>query len=509
VTIVTIPSVAQGAAPDAMPEELANGFWSTVLNCTFRNGYLQRCEGNEAFVDAPSVTPYFLLPFRNGTQLGLIHVGLQDAFIDLGGTRTEIGRASNYTGGAGDRWTGGIFNGIAVINNGVDVPQFWAGSTGSDFADLTNWPAGYTCRAMRPFKNFLIAMDLTQAGTRYPSRVLWSAIADTGAVPPSWDITNPAREAGNADIEGGDVIVDGLTLGDSFIVYKSSAAFSMRYVGGQSVMAIQRIPGSFGLLARGCVADTPVGHVCLTTGDVVVHTGGAARSIATDVVRDTLVAEMDPDYYERSFVVANPAQSEVWVCYPTSGPTCKKAAVWNWRLNVWSFRTLRDVLHGAHGQMPAPDGLTCDELVGTCDSLEGDLGGTATSPNDQKLVLAHLLPAITMVGYGTTDAGLDMTAEATRIGMALDDAGAVKLMTEVWPIFDAAAGTEIEVTAGAAMAPNVAPTYGDAQTFTVGTDAKVNVLSAGRYLALRYRTTDGAAWRTRSTRINVEQMGSY
>lgn len=508
-TIVTIPSVAQGAAPDAMPEELANGYWSTVLNCTFRNGYLQRCEGNEAFVDAPSVTPYFLLPFRNGTQLGLIHVGLQDAFIDLGGTRTEIGRASNYTGGAGDRWTGGIFNGIAIINNGVDVPQFWAGSTGSDFADLTNWPAGYTARAVRPHGNVIFAMDLTQAGTRYPSRVLISAIADTGAVPPSWDVTNPAREAKNFDIEGGDVVVDGLSMGDAFIVYKTSSTHVCRYIGGQEVWSRQKIAGGVGILARGCVADTPVGHVCLTTGDVVVHQGGTPRSIATDVVRDTLVAEMDQDYYERSFVVANPSQSEVWVCYPTSGPTCKKAAIWNWRLDDWSFRSLRDVLHGAHGQMPAPDGLTCDELVGTCDELEGDLGGTATSPNDQKLVLAHLLPAITMVGYGTTDAGLAMTAEATRIGIALDDAMAVKLLTEVWPIFDAAAGTEIEITAGAAMAPNVDPTWDTPQTFTVGTDAKVNTLKAGRYLALRYRTTAGNAWRTRSARMNVKPMGSY
>lgn len=507
--IVKIPSVAQGAAPDIMSEELALGAWSSVLNCVFRNGFLQRCEGNEAFVDTPSVTPYFLLPFRNGTQLGLIHVGLTAAYVDLGGTRTNISPASPFTGTAADRWTGGIFNGIAVINNGVDKPHFWAGSTGSDFASLTNWPATHTCRAMRPFKNFLIAMDTTESGTRYPSRVLWSAIADTGAVPPSWDITDPAREAGNADIEGSDVIIDGLTLGDNFVVYKSASAHIMRYIGGQSVFAIQRIPGSQGLLARGCVADTPAGHVCLTTGDVVIHQGGAPRSIATDLVRNTIFEEMDPDYYERAFVVANPSQSEVWVCYPTAGAACSKAAIWSWRDNVWSFRTLRNVLHGAHGQMPAASGATWDSDTGSWDEATGTWGGAATSPNDQKLVLAHVLPAITMVGYGLTDAGLSLTAEAVRTGIALDDGQTVKTYRGAWPRVSADSGVALGFTAGYAMVPDATPTWGTERTYTVGTSYKVDDLVSGRFLAFKIRSTADALWRIRSVDLDVVPRGRF
>ena len=505
--IVKIPSIAQGAAPDIMSEELALGAWSSITNCVFRNGFLQRCEGNEAFVDTPSVTPYFLLPFRNGTQLGLIHVGLAAAYVDLGGTRTNISPASPFTGTAADRWTGGIFNGIAIINNGVDKPHFWNGNTATDFASLTNWPATHTCRAMRPFKNFLIAMDTTESGTRYPSRVLWSAIADTGAVPPSWDITDPAREAGNADIEGGDVIIDGLTLGDTFVVYKSASAHIMRYIGGQYVFAIQRIPGSQGLLARGCVADTPAGHVCLTTGDVVLHQGGTPRSIATDLVRNTIFGEMDPDYYERAFVVANPSQSEVWVCYPIAGAACSKAAIWNWRDNVWSFRTLRNVLHGAHGQMPAADGLTWDEETGSWDEATDTWGGAATSPNDQKLVLAHVLPAITMVGYGLTDAGLSLTAEAVRTGIALDDGQAVKLVRGAWPRVSATAGTQLQFTFGHAMVPNATPTWGTPRTFTVGTSYKVDDLVSGRFPAFKIGSTADALWRIRSTDLDVVLQG--
>lgn len=491
-----------------MPEELDLGAWSSVSNCVFRGGFLQRCEGNEAFVDTPSVTPYFLLPFRNGTQLGLIHVGLTAAYIDLGGTRTNISPASPFTGGAGDRWTGGTFQGIAVVNNGVDKPYFWAGSTGADFAFLTNWPSTHTCRAMRPHKNFLIAMDLTQSGTRYPSRVLWSARAGAGEVPPSWDITNPAYAAGNYDVDGGDTLVDGLSLGNVFILYKNASTHVMREIGGRAVFSIERIPGGAGILGRGCVVDTPVGHVCLTTGDVVVHQGGGPRSIATDLVRDTIFAEMDQDYYDRAFVTANPSRAEAWICYPTAGAACTKAAIWNWRDNVWSFRTLRNVLHGVHGQMPAPDGLTVDELTGSADEQDFDMGG-ASAPNDQKLVLAHVLPAITMVGYGLTDCGLSMTAEAIRTGIALDDAQVVKLWRGLWPRIDADAGTQILITLGASMTPDVAPTWGTERTFTVGTDRKIDDLVSGVFGAHRIRSTADALWRTRSADLDVAAMGRF
>jgi hypothetical protein len=507
--IVRIPSVAKGAAPDIMSEELELGAWTSVSNAVFRGGFLQRAQGNEAFVDTPSVTPYFLLPFRNGSQLGLIHVGLTAAYVDLGGTRTNISRVAPFTGGASDRWTGCIFNGLAIINNGVDPPMYWDGNVANKFVNLPNWPANTTCKWIRAHKNFLIAGDITASGTRYPSRAFWSAIADTGAVPPSWDVADPSREAGNADVEGGDVLADGFTLGDAFILYKSSSSHLMRYVGGQSVFSIQAIASGPGVLARNCVVDTPVGHVCLTTGDVVVHSGGAPKSIATDLVRSTIFDEMDPDYYERAFVTANPSQSEVFICYPTSGAACTKAAVWNWRTGVWSFRTLRNVLHGTYGQMPAPTGTTWDADTGTWAEATDTWGGAATSPNDQKLVFAHVLPAITLVGYGSTDAGLEMTTEATRTGIALDDGQQVKYLRSIWPRIDAPSGTVVEIAAGSAMVPDADPTWDDWQDFTVGTDEKVDTDTAGRYLAFKVRTVGGDIWRCRSMDLDVELMGMY
>ena len=45
-------------------------------------------------------------------------------------------------------------------------------------------------RYCSPVQNYLIALDLTKSGTRYPHMVKWSAAADPGTVPASWDETD-------------------------------------------------------------------------------------------------------------------------------------------------------------------------------------------------------------------------------------------------------------------------------------------------------------------------------
>ena len=510
--IVKFPSVAQGVNRDASPDELPMGVWSSVSNMVFKDGFLARSGGMRQVFSAPSITPLFVSPFRTATSMFWLHFGAASAFVDDGTTRTDITRASPFTGGAADRWTGGPFNGIFIASNGVDVPQYWNGNTATDFADLTNWPAGYTCKSIRPFKNFLVALDITKSGTRYPFRVLWSAIADPGSVPPSWDIADPSREAGEIDIEGAaGPLIDSLVLGDATIIYTTASAHAMRYIGGQSVFAFSKI-GDFGMLARNCGANTPLGHVVLTAGDVVLHAGGPSKSIATARVRRAIFGEMDSTYAERAaFVTTNPAQNEVWVCYPTSGTTCSKAAIWNWADDIWTFRDLRTVTAGAPGQVPSwNDGTdTWNTSTGTWDTDTALWGSGEASPNDQRLVLAHAIPALSIVGAGQTDVGTSFTATAERTGMHMDDPQRVKLLRSVWPRIDAVAGTVVSVEVGAAMTPDVSPSWNAAVSYTVGTSTKVDSMVSGRFLALRLSSAVDGDWRVRGVDLDVVPQGAW
>jgi len=81
-------------------------------------------------------------------------------------------------------------------------------------------------------------------------------------------------DAGEVDIaETPDLLVDALHLGDALIVYKERSMYAVRYVGYPAIFAVQRLPGDSGMLFRGCGAMTPLGHVVLTAGDVVLNTG--------------------------------------------------------------------------------------------------------------------------------------------------------------------------------------------------------------------------------------------
>lgn len=508
--VVKLDSVAKGWTPDAMPEDLPLGAWSSMLNCAFRDGYIERAPGAGQLFDAPSIIPYFVAPFRTASGLYWLHAGLTAIYVDDGSTRTDVSISGGYTGTISDRWTGGAFNGLFVLNNGVERPQVWNGSTASDFAVLSGWPSTHRCKVMRPFRNTLVAGDITVSGTRYPFRVLWSALADPGSEPPSWDITDATREAGQIDLEGADSpIVDMLPLGEQMLIYTGGSMHSMRYIGGPLVYAFARI-GDTGMLARNCGAVTPMGHVILTTGDVVLVAPGAApRSIATGRVRRAIFESMASESAEAlCFVAVDESRNEAWICYPSSlTNACDRAAVWNWASDTWSLRELRAVTAGCGGQVPQWSDDTWDSDVGSWDEATDTWGAGVVAPNQRRLVLANAGPSMTVVGSAQTDGGAAMTSTAEVRGIHLGAPDRIKRVRRLRMHVEAQAGTQIAVEAGYSFAPAVEPTWKTAGTYTVGTDNKVDLRATGRYLALRLSTTADAQWRVRSMEMDVEPVG--
>lgn len=511
--IVKIPSLAIGVDKDSIPEDLPLGVWSDCSNVTFKNGIMERAPGMAQLFAAPAATPYYVGAFRTGTQLLWLHATLTRIYADDGTTRTDITRAAGvYTGTAADRWTGGAFNGVYLLNNGVDVPQYFAGSVGTPFIALPAWPAGYKCMSLRPWRNYVFALGITKAGTYYPNRVLWSSVTDPGATPPTWDITDATHDAGEVDLaETPDVIVDALPLGDGLVIYKSSSMHLARWVGGQSVFAFSRLPGDVGMLARGCAVNTPVGHVVMTLGDVILHAGAGPKSIADGRVRRAIFTNIDRTYAERvSFVVANPVANEVWVCYPEDGnSSCNRAAVWNWKDDAWTFRELRQVTAGGTGQTPTIAGLTWATTPYTWATDPTTWGDPFANQNDTHLVLSHATPALSLVGSGTKDLGLITQAMAERVGMSFDDAQTCKLLRRAWPQLEGAEGTVVGLQFGASMRADVQPTWQPVVQYTIGTSQKVDVFARGRYISMRILSQTDAPWRLKSMSLDIVPAGLW
>lgn len=509
--IVTIPAAGQyGFIADQPAQELPSNAWSSSQNMRFRDGSAEKFLGHSLLFTAPSVTPYWVQPYSTTTTRYWIHAGLAAVYSDDGVTRTNI-TGTALTASANNRFTGGSLNGVFVVNSQADVPMFWGG-TGT-LATLTGWNANWRAKAIRPFKNFLVALHITKTGVTYPHMVKWSDAADPGAIPASWDETDPTKLSAEVDLaETPDWLVDCLPLGDANIIYKQRSMYAMRLIGGSSVFEFRRLPGNFGMLTQGCAAQTPKGHVVLCAGDVVLHNGDDPQSIISGRLRTWLFdTQIDQTYVSRCFVVANPSRSEVWLCYPEIGQSvCTAAIVWNWESDTWSPRQLPNVTHAAAGLL----GYSMSDTW-AADSASWDSDSTAWNQNDftsptAKLVMASTLPALYLADSSTMFANAGITSRIERTGITLDDPLGVKLIRSVTPRVDASAGTQITITVGSSMDAEVAPTWSAPFTYTVGTSYKANVFSnAGRFLAIRVEGSGGQRWRIKSFDLDVVKLGSY
>jgi len=496
---------------DLSAEELGDGVWSASENIRFSSGYARLFGGFKQTLTAPAVTPYFITHYATTTTRFIVHAGISAIYVDDGNTRTDI-TGTAPTGAINNRWTGGSLNGVLVLNNGVDIPMFWGGNTAVNLASLTGWNAAWKAKSIRPFKNFLIALNITKSTTVYPHMVKWSDIAVPGSIPASWDEANAALDAGEVDLaETPDLLVDCLPMGDVNIIYKERSMYAMSYIGAPYIFRFQRLPGNYGLLAPGCVVDTPVGHVVLTAGDVVLHSGSQPISIANSIVRDYIFDNIDSNHYQRSFVTLNPKENEVWICFPHgSSATCNRACVWNWIDKTWSIRTLDNATYGSYGQIDEVDATdTWAAVTGSWDDSVITWNGNRYSAVESRLFMCHSTPKLSVVDGTTSDFGSAIPAYMARTGITMGSPETVKTVRSVYPRFDGVDGTTISIQVGSSMAANAATTWQPAQTFTIGTDLKIDSFATGRYIAVKFTNVAYANWRMRSFDIDFVTQGRY
>lgn len=510
-SLVTVPSLGSlGVYYDQLAQELPDSALTDAVNVRMRNGSAERMRGELEVFGTPSATPYGMFLYAQGGARYVVHAGTASVYVNDGSTSTDI-TGTAPTGGADDRWTGGSIGGVLVLNNGVDAPMYWGGNTASNLATLSNWPASTTCASMRPWKNYLFALDVTKSGTRYPHLVKWSSAAEPGALPGSWDETDPANDAGEFDLaETTDFIVDALPLGDSLIVYKEASAYAITYIGGQYVFSSRRLPADVGMLARGCAVSIPAGHVVLTPGDLVLTNGFEVRSIADSRTREWLFDTMDATNAGRSFLVSHTTYNEVWVCFPESGETtCTKALVWNWKDDTFTTRDLNNVTCGVNGVIPSTVDNSIDGDTGAIDDDTTAIDYVEGGSNQAQFVIGTTAPDIRLVDSGADFAGTDFTSRIERNHIAFGKPANVKTVRAVYPRIEGASGQTVYIQFGYTMDVETPVTWETAITYTVGTSYKADTLVTGRFISYRIWSESGAAWRLKSIDFDVEIGGLF
>ena len=250
---ISVNAVGQyGVMRDMQPHELPLNAWSDSRNMHFVNGYAEKILGHSQVFNTPSIAPYFLLPVEGSSTYFWVYAGLAAVYVWDGGVHTNLTRAVGGAYGAtvDGNWTGDVLGGVPVLNNGVDDPQMWLPvSPSQPLQLLSNWPANTKCNALRAFKNYLVALDVTKAAVRSAQMVKWSHPAAAGAVPSSWDPTDATKDAGEVMLaETADFCVDCAPMRDVNIIYKENSVYAMQFVGGTNIFRFPPLFKSVGIL---------------------------------------------------------------------------------------------------------------------------------------------------------------------------------------------------------------------------------------------------------------------
>ncbi len=511
--IVEIKDAGQfGVVKDQASYALPADAWTHAANMRFRDGSAERIVGESSVLTTPSVTPYFLSAFTTPAARYFAYAGTGKVFVDDGTTRTDITPASDFTGGVDDRWTGGNKSGILVLNNGIDQPVFWDGNPANNLVTLPGWDSNWRAAFLHPFGNYLVAGDITKSGTRNPHMVKWSHAAEPGALQDSWDETDPTLDAGEVDIASTpDMLVDCLPLGSLNVIYKERSAHYMQYIGPNDIFRFDRLYAEeIGLLARGCAAIWPGGHIVLAPGDVVVHNGQRPRSILSAKMRKWLFNMLDATNYRRAFIATNPREGEAWICFPETGASsCTLALVWNWTDDTLSVRSLNNATYAASGLVQAGVG---DSWNADSDSWDSDVTAweqAPYSPADARLLMSRTAPAITMAESTSSFSGAAINAILQREGLDFGEPERRKTIKAIVPRIDAPAGTQITVQVGATDDIETGTIWQPGVTYTVGTTRKVDSFASGRFIATRFSSSGGQPWRLRSYSVELEMRGRY
>lgn len=513
--VLKLGAVGMLTDPDAA--DIPPNAWTDILNARCQDGKLAPVDGYQDITSMSNtgtkdVYAHSLVAIQTPVGFEVVYPYDSDGDGDANkiyafdGAVADVTRASggDYTAGPDAEWTVCNYHGYAILNNGVDEPQYYNGVANSGLcADLpyvsgSAWGAfdtddsgstnAYTAKVIRAYRDLLVALHITEDTTEYPTMIHWSDVADPSSLP-EWDYADTGSLSGRVELAvTPGAVLDAVQLRDSLIVYKEDAIYAASFVGGQFVIATKPITTQYGLWATDCAVDIGGMHVCLGDGVVYTFDGTTPRNILDGVVARQFFDQIDRDYYFRAFLFHNKVRTEVWLCFPERGELwCSKALCWNYKENTWYYRTLpkcsRIILTvlpggGADDGWDYETSLTWDAetTLRWTSRLYSPIGDTPICGADQLIEFEKGVTADPVY--------------AERTDIVVDDPSTWFLTREVLPI---ATGDAFEVQIGGQERLG-GPVYWDAAvTFTPGVDYKIDSLRNSPIKALRVSST-GADW---------------
>lgn len=381
--------------------------------------------------------------------------------------------------------------------------------------ESTNGAQDWRCSSLRAYGDFLIAMNMSEGSSDYHTRVRFSDLTAAGQIPGSWDASDPTTSAGFIDlVDMGTPIVDGLPLGNKFIIYSNDETYMMDFVGGTFIMNTRKLFDDAGIVNLNCVVEAERKHFVMSADDIYVHDGVTKKSIVDSRIRKYVFNSIDTGNLTSCFVHHNESTNEVYFCYKslddmaeyTAGDGCNRAAVYNYNNDTWSFMDLPNVVSSTQGNISSS--TTYQNAVGSY-AVFGGSYASQTSGFDQHALFVGLqnttdgiseskLYGLDDVELGTLSFPLDLEANKEafieRVGIDLDQLAPIsgyKVITGMLPQLSTPnSNKNFSFAFGASDFMSNPPTYETTITFDAATKYRLDSRAAGRYLSYKMTVSD-------------------
>lgn len=419
---------------------------------------------------------------------------------------------------------------VVYVNQPAGPPIFY-GPNSSVFQVLPNMETIWTCRSLRAFGNYLVALNVSKpiswaspytgiiqpAGT-YGNMVKWSDLTFEGSPPPSWDPDNPNTSAGeNALDQISTPIVDGLAMRQLFLIYTETSIWGMEPVGGTDVFQWQQLFSTGGLIAPNCVVEVDGLHYCFGPTDIYKTDGTTKISIVDKRNREAIYRNLNVQAGESCFVQYIPHMYSVLFCYQTGdantwggGNGCNMAALYDIANDTWGFVALPNVTgmtmanaDTVYTYSSLPSGATYANFGGSCYDQQNTYRKSPMAVSQALPVVAggnqQVITNSRLLGYDFMTLGwmgykylpeVNQPAYVERTGIALDQLGSnlttYKRIRRVFPLVTCYDSIPVEVQIGYSNTPSGAVTWGPLTTFDPAVSYKVDTITGGRYLAIRF-----------------------
>lgn len=499
----------RGFISDTADHEASEEFWTRCQNVQFRDGFATRLPGfrnsygDEIDIIAPdefyhavnidrSGLNWWLLLQRNGT-VHAINAGTVSKIDN--GLFSPVLRPWEYSSA--------LINGIPLLSNSRNEPVYWP-ETGNMLV-LPDWPVGDTCNFISVLKFHVFALGISGPGGTFKNLVRWSSATEPGTVPASWT-PQADNDAGSVELsDSPGELLCAYPLGDTLYLYKRSATYQARYIGGNSVFSFRKVQSSSGALSPRAVCDVGGAHFIVSDGDIILNDGTTRRALGESRIKDWLFNQLDPDEYFQLFCTYNRAKDEVLIGFPSNGSTyCDTALIYDLSRDAFGVRDLDQITH-------SPVGLVRDEVDSNTWANRTETWAQATDVWALSLGAgaADSLMTLKTTVFNQEDvnAGILLDAVIGRSGLTFSEPERIKFVRRAHVRTRNAVGT-LYIRVGGQMEANGPTNWSPEVALTAGGQI-VDAFAQGRYIAVEVRSDDNVPWKLTGLDLEAELRGYH